>query len=501
MLGVLAGKTGNLVGSWNNLSILSLCGIILALLLIECAYITKKHKILLTLFVIISLFITLLTNFPLTWELLTLFSAFIFTYRVYLYRKQTIFSLHTQTAFPTHSLFVLIISLLFFVSGQFIGSYIPTKLGITNLEASPTFISTMGVLNGVLEQNPFTGMGPNNFAEAWARYKSPLVNSSSYWNIAFNTGSGLIPTFFITTGLFGVLALCTFFYFLYVPYKKKIFEKMLSREHTEVTILYMVTLCLSLASFLYTIGTTLFFLLFASLGVMIGASTFPHKGERITFSFLNDPRYSFFGMAVLVSLIVCSVSFAGFYTKRFISVSYFTKTLEATNTQDARGSISRAVELYPTDLYYRTYAQVELFTLKEILEKTKREGFGEESTASLKQSSDSALRLAESAVRFHPRNALNWEILGMVYESLSNVGLYHAYDKAIESYRMASALDPLNPRMKLIIANTLATEGKYEEAKNVVREALQLKQGYKDALGLLSQIEYAEKNSSLSPSK
>ncbi|MDQ3075843.1 MAG: hypothetical protein M3Q34_01835 [bacterium] len=493
--GVLNGKTANLAGSWNSFGLLSVMGIIISLFLIEFYSISKKIKITLGIFLVLAVFMTMLVNFSLAWELLGIFALFVFVYKISYYSNQKSLE-NNSRKFPIFSFAIVLLSLLFFISGQFIGNYIPAKLGISNIEASPNFSSTMHVGNGAIKDNPVFGVGPNNFEQAWAKYKPSLVNVSQYWNTSFYTGSGLIPTFFITTGLLGTLFLLIFFYMLLTSGAKKLFVSMRSLENVEITIFFVSILFLTTASMFYAAGITIFLLLFAFTGVFVGLSAGTKENDEITISFLEDPRKSFFSILILVLIMVTSAGLSFKYIQRFASAEYFGKALLAQNSGDAFRYIVRAIELHQNDLYYRTYSQVELLMISEIIEKSKTKQLSEEEKAGLQVHYDKAVQGATLATQFNQKNSLNFELLGYVYHTVSNFGLTDAYDKAIESYKTAEKLSPLNPGVKLSIANALISKEMDKEAKESVAAALNLKPNYTEALIMMSQLEKKAGNES-----
>jgi hypothetical protein len=94
---------------------------------------------------------------------------------------------------------VVVVSLLFFMSAGFVGSFIPNRLQISNTEISPSFGATMSITKGVLSKHPLFGIGPNRFGEAWSMYKSESINNTQFWDVSFDSGSGLLPTLTATT--------------------------------------------------------------------------------------------------------------------------------------------------------------------------------------------------------------------------------------------------------------------------------------------------------------
>ena len=79
-----------------------------------------------------------------------------------------------------------------------------------------------------------------------------------------------------------------------------------------------------------------------------------------------------------------------------------------------------------------------------------------------------------------------------MYQRLATLGVKDTYDKAIEAYKTALTLNPLNPGLKLDMANVSIASKKIQEAKDYANAALALKPDYIDAFVVLSQIAKSE---------
>ena len=79
-----------------------------------------------------------------------------------------------------------------------------------------------------------------------------------------------------------------------------------------------------------------------------------------------------------------------------------------------------------------------------------------------------------------------------MYQNLALLGVKDTYSKAIEAYKVALTLNPLNPGLKLAMAKASFTAEKNKEAKDYANTALSLKPDYIDALVVLSQIAKSE---------
>ncbi|HAS80663.1 MAG: Tetratricopeptide repeat domain protein [Candidatus Nomurabacteria bacterium GW2011_GWE1_32_28] len=503
--GVLGQKTDNILGSWNAFGLFTGFSTIIALFIIEFFSIPKITKWLLGILIAFSVILSITVNFSLVWQLLGVFALIIFVYKVSFSFGQKDISqdqnesenkVQPKKHFPIFSFAVMMICLLFFMSGKFIGPVLPDMLGISNTEVRPSFGATISVTKGAIIENPILGVGPNKFGEVWSMYKSEAINSTQFWNTSFNSGSGLLPTFASTTGSLGILAWIAFFVLFLIAGLKSLFSSIKDSMSWEVMIFFVASFYLFVSSFFYSTGSVMFLLAFAFTGIFIGLSSSNNPDKEISMSFLDDPRKSFFSILILVVLMIISAATGFKYIERLASVSYYGKTLSATTIPDAEDFISRAISLHQNDLYLRTYAQVYLTKINSIVSK-EASSLSETDKADLQSSFDQAVNSAKLAVSYDKTNYLNYDLLGSVYHTVGSLGVKDVYSKAIEAYQSASVLNPLNPRIKLSIGQVFSADGKTKEARDYIKEALSLKPDYIDALITISQIEKSAGNNSL----
>ena len=495
-LGILSGKTGNILGSWNALGFFAGFSGLMFLLVIEFFPISKIEKLLLGIFILLSFFLIAAVSFQLVWTLLGISSLIIFVYKVstaFQKREESEEDTSKKIYFPIVSFIVMTISLLFFISGQFIGSIIPNRLQISNAEISPSLGATYSITKEVLAKHPLLGVGPNRFGEAWSMYKPAVINNTQFWDVSFNSGSGLMPTLVATTGGFGILAWFIFFILFLFIGVKSVFSSIKNRANWEMMAFFVLSLYLFIASFFYFTGAVIFLLSFAFSGVFIGLAS-SSSGKEISISFLNDHRKSFFSILILIFVMIFSVALSFKYIERLTSVFYFGKALSATTVSGAKDYINKTVSLYSNDLYLRAYSQIYLVELNSIAKKGETLSSAEK--ADLQTSFDQAINSAQLAMRYNPLNYLNFQLLGSTYQTVGSLGVKDAYSKAVLAYQDASNLNPLNPGLKLAMAGASFVDGKVKEAKDYANAALSLKQDYIDALIILSQIAKSENNNS-----
>jgi hypothetical protein len=490
-LGILAGKTGNVFGSWNALGLFAGFSALMFLLVIEFFPISKIEKLFLEILILLSILLMAAVNFSLVWILLGISSLIIFVYKVSItfQRNENEGEEREKKHFPIVSFVILIIALLFFVSGQYIGSVIPNRLQISNTEVGPSLGATMSITKGVLAKHPVFGIGPNRFGEAWSMYKPVAINNTQFWDVSFDSGSGLLPTLSATTGILGILAWLAFLVLFLFIGVKSVFSSIKNGVNWEMMAFFVLSLYLFISSFFYFTGAVIFLLSFAFTGVFIGLAA-TGGGKEISISFLNDHRKSFFSILVLILVVILSVALAFTYIERLVSVSYFGKALSATTEPVAEANISKALSLYSNDLYLRTYSQVYLVKLNTIAGKGGT--LSDTDKTDLQASFDQAVNSAQMATAYNPSNYLNFQLLGSVYQTVGTLGVKDAYSKAVLAYQNASSLNPLNPGLKLALAGASFADGKVKEAKDYANAALALKPDYIDALITLSQIAKSE---------
>jgi tetratricopeptide (TPR) repeat protein len=490
--GVLTGATNSLVGSFNSFGILAGLVVIVSIFIFTFFSFSKKMKYIFAFIILLSIFMMALVNFSFIWIILGIFALFIFVYKISFStglnsegKKRTIFSFVP--------FLIVIICLLFFVGGNSIGGFLPNHFGISNSEVSPSFSSTVSVAKSVLIKHPILGSGPNSFSSMWDLYKPIMVNNTDFWDTSFETGLGLLPTFMLTTGSLGILSWVLFLILMiFIGFKALFSFYRKNLNNIEIILFFFLSLYLFVSSFFYSSSPVIILWAFAFLGIFIGLSSKEKEKGEITFEFLNDPRKSFFMIILLIIIILVSITACFKYIERFASIPYFQKTLSSNSIEVAESNINRAVSLYSNDLYLRTYTQVYLLKFNSLV--AKGSSLTDLQKADTKTSFDQVIKSAELATQYNKTNYLNFKSLGLAYESVASSVGQDAYNKAIEAYKKASELNPLNPGLKLALARVYFVSGNIAEAKNSASQALALKGDYIDALVVISQIFKSEGN-------
>lgn len=491
-LGMASGKMANLIGSWNALAIFAGLAALLSLFSFEFLSLSQVKKWVFVALLALSLIFLIIIAFPLVWGLLAVFALVIFVVKVLFYvrEKQTMANREaSKVRFPLAPLIVIVLSIVFFMAGPGAQSYVPTKLGVLNSEVRPSTGSTAWVAKQTLKTSPLLGAGPNRFSEMWALHKPEKVNESQFWNINFDFGAGTIPTFVITFGGIGILFWLLFFGFFVWTGGKSVFASIKTGSNYGPTAFFLASLYLMIASVLYPAGPVLLFLAFALAGVFIGLHS-KETGREARVSFLENPKKSFVAIIFLVLFIISAVVLSFKFVERFAGVIYYTRALSAATVPEAEAAISKAVSLNTNDLFLRTQSQVYLARLNSEAEANPEPT--PEKIIELQGVFNGAVNSAVAATVFNHTNYLNFQALGIVYETAGSLGVASSYEKALEAYRAAGNLSPTNPGIKLALARTYLVLKQPVEAKEYGRLAFTLKPNYVEALIFLSQLANAE---------
>lgn len=489
-VGVLVERNDNIFGSWNSLGIASGLTLLISVFVLEFFSLSKRNKILIYVLSVFSLFFIIAVNFALVWKVLGIFAMLVFVYKVAVYSNKEKEGNHFR--FPAFSFALVMISLLFFMSGQFIGGIVPRALNISNIEVGPSLGSTISIARSSLVKDPLFGIGPNKFGEIWALSKPISVNVTQFWDTDFSIGSGYVPTMALTTGILGILSWLLFLGLMIYFGTKILFKGIGGDVLWEAPLFFLAGLFLFVSAFFYSANSAIVLLAFAFLGIFIGIHYSNTENGEIEISFFGDPRKSFF---VILALILCMIITAGTafkYVEKFASVPYFRSALSSSTVEEAELAINKALSLYNNDLYLRTFSQIYLIKLNKIV--SSGEKLSDEESVLLKNTFENALLSAQKAVEYDKNNYVNLRALASVYSSVVPIGVEGSLEKAVEVFNSASLLNPLNPGLKLAIAQVYLSSNKLDEAKEYSKQALELKNNYVDALIFLSQIAKKEGN-------
>lgn len=513
-LGVLNSSVSNLVGSWNDLGVFSGLIAVLSLVMLEIVPPKGVLRALLYAALGLSLLALAVINFTTVWIALGFFALALFVYsftfaRAFGLPKDEDASTKGIWRVPRSPLIVILVALLFVVTGsQFViskypsfnlGGQIAQALNVSQLEARPSWSTTLGIAENTLKTKALLGAGPNQFASEWVKYRPKIVNESAFWNADFNFGIGIVPSTFVSLGILGVVVWLLFLiFFLYQGVKT------LRYPHEDLFSYYLsVTsftgaLYLWLMAIFYTTSTVPFVLAFVMTGVFM-ATVLLHGGIREkTFSFTEEPSTRF--VALLVTIVCVAGALAGFFFvgQKSLGTYFYGKALLAYNAsldlQAAEQNVRRSIAIDGEDLYYRGLSQIALLNLNKVANQVTADTPAEQIRTLFQTLLGGAIQAAQAARDENPSDYQNWISLAQAYESVVPLKIAGAYDNAKSSYEEAIRRNPTSPSLRLALARLEVQNQNTKAAKEYIAQALDLKSNYIDAIFLLSQIEVSEGN-------
>jgi len=502
--GTFGGVVSNLIGKWNDLGIFFSVISLLSVLALEFLTLSSLWRLVTLAALVISVAFLAVVNFPPLWTVLAIFMLLL---SVYLWLNPVRFARAAAAEEtgpprrPVAALAVLAVAIVFMLFGRGIDRIVADKLQIAQLELRPSLATTAGIAREVLKTDPFFGVGPNRFVTSWLSFKPREFNLTVFWDIDFNNGIGLIPTFLVTTGAFGFLGWLAFLaVFIRLGLKAIVAAgaKSFDSFGRFLTVSSFLTgLFLWTFAFVYIPTTVIMALTFVFTGLFLAAAGEGKIIRRADFSFSGSPRAGFVTVVFLVIVAIASFSLEYAIANRFISGLFVQKSVNVfASTGDldrAEGLLKRAVSAAPADIVYRPLSELGLLKVNRLLA---RQGSMpvEELRDEFLVSFGEALRAAEKAVEFDTTNYLNHAALGRVYEAVVPLRVEGAYANASASYQEALRRNPHNPALYLALARLEAVNGDSKKAREFLAKAREEKENYTEAAFFLSQLEAAEGN-------
>ena len=508
--GIFTSETSNLLGKWNDLGIFLGLTTILSLITLEGLPLNKLSRLIIYIILGISVLFLVIINFLPVWIIVGLFSLSLFVYgfskrkfkfgNIKQSDEQNLQTTNSGKALIP-SIVVLIVALVFIIGGSSVGGFMSSAFNVSQIEARPSWQSTIDISKQTYSENPLFGSGPNTFGSQWSLFKPQSINNTLFWNIDFDSGVGLVPTSFTTTGVLGGVAWIAFFVFLlYSGFKNLIVSAIDDKASYYLTLsLFLGALYLWVFTVIYIPNVVIVTLAFLLTGMYI-ASLRHRPGTIIEkeIQFASNPRVGFISILALTILLIISAVSLYMVGGQYVSAVAFQSSLVAANVDGdidkAEKKVESAIRLGNNDRYYRFAAEINLARINQVISDTERDI--EERRTDFQTILGSAISNVQKAIEVDNKNYQNWSMLGRVYGSVVPLGVEGAYESAQNSYAEALKLNPHNPEIFLTLARLeLAKDANnIEGAKQFIGAALDKKNNYTEAIFLLSQLQIQEGN-------
>ena len=210
------------------------------------------------------------------------------------------------------------------------------------------------------------------------------------------------------------------------------------------------------------------------------------KGTSEGSATVNEVATRFPALLITVPVIIAAL-YLSFLSSRVVLAEYkFVKSLNALAQNDAQGTydlMREAIRISPyVDRYHATFARVNLALANSMAINAQREGatVTDQDRQTITTLVQQAIAEGKSTVAVNPLRAGNWEILAQIYRSI--MPLAQGADAfAVQSYRQAVALDPLNPNLRVALGGIHFAVGDFENAVSIFELAVATKPDHANA--------------------
>lgn len=489
---------GNLIGSWNNFGLFFGIIVLLALFTIELLHTKGAFKVIQYILLSLGVLFLIIINASFVWLLVGAFSVIMFVYSVSLQRTGVKIEGENKGKFPFTSLILIFISILFLVGSNLLTVFVSRYISLENSDIRPSIVTTSQIAWKSFKHNPAFGTGPNTFSIDWALWQPKGIAETLYWGADFPSGFSTLTTFAVTVGLIGFLAFVLFLIIYTVRGVQSIKIALTNNiSNYFIMIILMISMYSWISVILYNPNIVILLLAFCSSGVLIGILVNKNAIPVKDFSFLSDPRHSFFSILGLLVLMLSTISLTYVYTEKFVSVMYFSNSLKSKGDvvqtlDNSEVMLQRAIMLDKNDVYYRSLSQVYISKINYLV--SNKEISQDTLKSSLQQLINLAQEKAQLAVSQNSKQYLNYVNLGNVYTALIPLGVVNSYESAMNAFNKAGEFAPNNPSIILSKASVEFINKNNTEARRYIKEALDIKRNYIDAIFLLVQIETDEGN-------
>lgn len=494
-MGFFFNLTDNTIGKWGDLMTFMTLGLLISLSAIFSLKLEGYFKIMVYATAILSAIMMIIGEAFIPWHLLAVVAVALL---VYGYVRRNEFELPKMASIASWILIVICGIFIFFGSstgplGMKITDSVLRKSNASYIEIRQAWQNTIDVMKGTYSTSPFLGVGPARYNSAWEKYKPDTFNYLPYWNTSFLLGVGLIPTFFATLGLLGTLAWLAFLYFVFSAGIKNLFNV---KEHDKGFVVLSATVgsvYLTIINFVYAPSIVITILWFVFLGLMIAHAVRDGELKVLNVQTKDSPRAGFLTVAVLVLVLIVTLSGGYVMSKRVVASVLYQKGIQVASIEGdlekSRQFISSAISLNNDDEFYRALTELDVIRLSNFINSNPNEDAMRTEVPPL---ISTAVSSAQGAIATDNTDYRNYISLGEVYRSL--VPIQNAYESAVLAYDQAITLNPKNPLPRLLRGRLELSVEDTEKARMYITEALNLKPNYNDAVFTLSQMEIDSNN-------
>lgn len=326
------------------------------------------------------------------------------------------------------------------------------------------------------------GVGPQNFVDAYTRFRPVGLNTNETWQLLYQAGSNTPLYLWVSIGSVGVIAWLILF-----------IQSILLLRTSSATARPVATMVVTAFIIQLFIPFNMVLLIAQALAMLFWIAILrnehhPKSADMVVSlnalkvtkpdEYPTEKRMG--SLTYLTTFLVLAFVIASLYgTFRVLVGEYFFyRSLEAAQKSDAKSLYEiqqQAIRFNPyRDLYRRAYAQTNLAIALNL---ARKESLTDQDKTTLSSLLQQSIREARIASTLNPVRSLNWRILGDIYRSL--IGSTQGAEQwAVASYVQAVRTHPNDPTLRVDLGGIFSRVKNYEQAGQLFQQAVQLKPDY-----------------------
>jgi hypothetical protein len=498
-VGVLSSPVNTIVGSWSDITLLSLLLLGSLVIVLESVRLKKWVYLLLSIFTLIPFFFIILSGLTFDFYffsislllVIVLLSVLIFAYIHSLNKTKANENIESVNANQgtasklSASFIVLMFAVVFLIFGSQISGLLADKTKVKYIEGRPNWQATYMVASKVLAQKPFFGSGPNTFDREWNLLKTPDVNNYPFWNNEFNFAIGIVPTTAVTTGAVGFLLWCLFYAYVVKMSVKSLFRSNEEKGYVSRIVVSYGVLLTTFLMFFYAPGIVVQFAHLLFIGLLFAISTNANKSKEVMID--KSQWKNFVSTLVFIVAIIASVYWIYVISIKLTANNYYRRALLSSDPQTAITLIQKSISLDPTEpVYYQSVGQLYASKVDRMMSLSEKEIVDKK--VELNTNITNAINYMVAGENIDKNDFKLKIATGKILEYFDSIGLPDASKGAIDRYMSASLNSPANPLPYLFATNITLNKGDKAAASDYLTKAISLKSDYSDVPQLGNEI-------------
>ena len=335
------------------------------------------------------------------------------------------------------------------------------------------FNTSISIAANTLKQYPILGVGSGNYIESFNKYRPFEFNLTSMWAIRFTQGSSFILTNLTENGILGSIMLLIFIiYFVNFTINTVKSRKMVGWGLVASLDLFSIFLVL-LSLSIFPASTILIYTLFILLGMV---------SESKKHDYIIPSKILSFVIAFPMLILIFLASFKIYIlTLAEYNYSQGLKSLSQNKAKETYDFLKKAINLNSkVDRYHKALSSVNLGIANSLAQNLPAQA-GQNITDTEKEKItlivQESINEAKASVTINNRSSENWQFLGKTYHLL--IPLAKGADQfAIDSYKQATNLDPINPTLRINLGEIYMLQKDYKNAIDAFKLAVLAKEDY-----------------------